>query len=52
MYIVMAIIYPLSAQQEITRRGLLTGIPLWLAGGLGWGYIMKKAMKKRELKNK
>ena len=52
MYFAMAIIYPLIAQQEITQRALVIGIPLWLIGGLGWGYIMKIVMNKKERKNK
>jgi hypothetical protein len=52
MYFAMTIIYPLITQQEITLRALLIGIPLWLIGGLGWGYTMKIVMNKLERKNK
>lgn len=52
MFIAMEILYPLIAEHEITPKALLIGIPLWLIGGLGWGYTMKIVMNKKERKNK
>jgi hypothetical protein len=52
MFIAIEILYPLIAEHEITLRALLIGIPLWLIGGLGWGYTMKIMMDKIERKNK
>lgn len=52
MFIMMAIIYPLVTHQEITLRSLLISVPLWLIGGLGWGYTMKIVMIKIEKKKK
>ena len=52
MFIAMEILYPLIAEHEITLRALLVGIPLWLLGGLGWGYTMKMVMNKIERKGK
>lgn len=47
MYIITILIMPLINQTEITQRSLLTGIPLWLIGGLAWGYTMKIWMNKK-----
>jgi hypothetical protein len=52
MFIAMEILYPLIGEHKITLRAFLIGIPLWLIGGLGWGYTMKIVMNKREGKNK
>jgi len=52
MFIAMEILYPLITEHEITLKALLIGIPLWLFGGLGWGYTMKIVMNKRERKSK
>jgi hypothetical protein len=46
----MEILYPLIAEHEITPKALLIGIPLWLIGGLGWGYTMKIVTNKTERK--
>jgi hypothetical protein len=48
----MTFIHPLIAQHEITQKSILIGIPLWLIGGLGWGYTMKIVLNKGERKNK
>lgn len=52
MFIAIEILYPLIAEHEITLRALLIGIPLWLIGGLVWGYTMKIVMNKVERKKK
>ncbi|WP_461637962.1 hypothetical protein [Labilibaculum euxinus] len=52
MYIITILIMPLINQAEITQRSLLTGIPLWLIGGLAWGYTMKIWMNKKGKANK
>jgi len=48
MYIFMTIFFPLMTKEEITQTDLLIGIPIWLVGGLGFGYIMKLMMNKKE----
>ncbi len=52
MYLIMTFVYPLIAQHEITQKSILIGIPLWLIGGLGWGYTMKIVLNKGKRKNK
>jgi len=52
MYISMIIIFPLIKGEEITQRNLLIGLPFWLIGGLGWGYMMKRWMNKKGKENK
>ncbi len=47
MYVIMVIIFPLIEQETITWKRLLISIPLWLIGGLGWGYTMKMWMNKK-----
>ena len=47
MYIIMTFIFPLFEQKQITQKNMLTGIPIWLIGGLGFGYIMKFWMNRR-----
>lgn len=52
MFVSMVIIYPFVKGDEITRKSILIGIPLWLIGGLGWGYTMKWWMNKMGRENK
>ncbi len=52
MYVSMIIIFPLIKGEEITQRNLLIGLPFWLIGGLGWGYMMKRWMSKKGKENK
>ena len=52
MYVSMIIIFPLIKGEEITQRNLLIGLPFWLIGGLGWGYMMKRWMNKKGKENK
>ncbi len=47
MYIGMVIIFPLIRQEEITIGRLLIGIPIFLLGGLVFGYMMKIRMNKK-----
>lgn len=47
MYVVMTFIVPLIRAEEITTRQILTAIPIWLIGGLIFGYI-NKLIKDRE----
>jgi len=46
MYICSNIITPLIKGEPISQLSLTIGIPVWLAGGLIWGYIMKAWMNK------
>jgi hypothetical protein len=48
MYVFMIIFFPLISKEQITLKSLLIGIPIWLIGGLGFGYIMKLMMTKKE----
>lgn len=47
MFILVTIIYPLIDGKEITLKMILIGIPIWTVAGLGFGYIMKYWMGKR-----
>ena len=42
MFTFMNIVLPLVKREEITFKQILIGIPLWLIGGLTFGYIMRK----------
>lgn len=46
MYLMMVILFPLIEGETITQRSLLIGVPFWLIGGLGWGYLMKIYMNR------
>ena len=48
MYVFMTILFPIILKEEITSEDLLIGIPIWLIGGLGFGYTMKLFMNKKE----
>jgi len=48
MYVGMTIIFPLMMKEPITQKDLLIGIPFWLIGGLGFGYLMKLMTNKKE----
>jgi len=52
MFIAMEVLYPLIGGYEITQKALLISIPIWLIGGLGWGYTMKIVMNRLGRKNK
>jgi len=39
---------PLFTEDPISLKNLLIGIPIWLIGGLIYGYLMKSIMSKKE----
>lgn len=41
MFVSMVFVFPLIINEEITKKSILLGIPLWTISGLAWGYIMK-----------
>ncbi len=47
MFLLMEIITPLTEGLDITSRRILISIPIWLLGGLLWGYVMHKWMNKK-----
>lgn len=47
MYVIMTFIFPLIIQEEITQKSMLIGIPIWLIGGLGFGFTMKIWMNRK-----
>jgi hypothetical protein len=54
MYVFMSILFPLITKDEITLRNLLISLPIWIVGGLIYGYLMKryqyipKGLKKKD----
>ena len=42
MYVFMSILFPLITKDEITLRNLLISLPIWIVGGLIYGYLMKR----------
>ncbi|WP_055432461.1 hypothetical protein [Candidatus Symbiothrix dinenymphae] len=40
MYLSITFLLPLLRGENITLAGVIIGIPLWLMGGLFWGYSM------------
>lgn len=52
MFVSMVIIYPLIKGKEITFESMAIGVPLWIIGGLSWGYTMKLWMNKNGKINK
>ena len=47
MFVIMTFIFPLIEQEQITQKSILIGIPVWLIGGLFFGYTMKIWMNKK-----
>ena len=47
MFFISEIIFPFFMKEPITSRSIYVGIPLWILGGLGYGYWMKKYMERR-----
>lgn len=47
MYMIMVILFPLAAREEITLYNLAIGVPLYLIMGLLWGYWVKRFTGKR-----
>jgi len=52
MYVFMIIILPLIKQEEISQKSMLIGIPIWLIGGLAYGFFMKIWMNRKGKQNK
>ena len=52
MYVFMVFILPLIEQEEISQKSMLIGIPIWLIGGLGFGFFMKIWMNRKGKQNK
>ncbi|MGZ2368436.1 hypothetical protein ACXR6G_01460 [Ancylomarina sp. YFZ004] len=52
MYVFMIFILPLIEQEEISQKSMLIGIPIWLIGGLGFGFFMKIWMNRKGKQNK
>ena len=50
MFVFMQILFPLIDGREITQRGLLIGIPIWIVGGLLFGVAMKLINRKKKIK--
>lgn len=46
MFLVVTLVYPCFAGQEITLKSVLIGLILWTIVGLGFGYTMKIFMNK------
>jgi hypothetical protein len=44
----MVLLFPLITGEGWTTRGILIGIPVWLIGGLAYGYMMKIFVGKRK----
>lgn len=51
MFLLGAIAIPYFFNEPITWKSVLIGFPIWLVGGLGYGFTMKKYFE-RELLNK
>lgn len=45
MFVTMTFIWPLINGEEITVKSVIIGIPIWLIGGLFFGYFMRKRIK-------
>lgn len=45
MYVVMVLIYPYFAGEIITMKNMMIGVPIYLIGGLCFGYTTKYAIK-------
>ena len=42
MYLMMVVLFPLWDKKDITPKSLLIGVPVWLIGGLIFGYVSRK----------
>lgn len=47
MYALVNFVIPLVSQQPVTTKAMLIGIPIWLLGGLAYGYTMRTWMNRR-----
>ena len=52
MFVSMVIIYPLIKGKEITLESIVIRVPLWIIGGLAYGFTMKLWMNKKGKLNK
>lgn len=50
MYVIMTVLFPLMNGEGIILRKSLTGIPVWILGGLLFGYTMKLIYGKSKTK--
>ena len=41
MYVIMVFGFPYYQDKEITLLSMILGIPIWVIGGLVYGYLMK-----------
>lgn len=49
MFLLGAIAIPYFFHEPITRKSVLIGFPIWLLGGLGYGFTMKKYFERKHL---
>lgn len=47
MFVIMTFIFPLMSGEDITLKSILTAIPIWVIGGLIFGYSMKFTMNRK-----
>lgn len=47
MYVTMTFLFPLIQHEPISTTIALIGIPIWILGGLGFGYTMKVWMNRK-----
>ncbi len=47
MYVLMTFIFPLLTNDAITQKDALLSIPIWLVGGLVFGYFLKRFMDEK-----
>ncbi len=45
MFVIMTFVWPAIEGDEISLKRILIGIPIWLIGGIGFGYSMRKNYK-------
>ncbi|MGB1042162.1 MAG: hypothetical protein ACPGU6_02115 [Tenacibaculum sp.] len=48
MFVIMTFIWPLIKGEEITLQSILIGIPIWIIGGLFFGFSMRKRLEEKE----
>ncbi len=51
MFLVNQIIFPLIKGEKITSQVFLIWLPIWLVGGLGWGFVMRWWYRRQEKRN-
>lgn len=47
MFVSMVLVYPLFKGETITLERVVIGLPLWLVGGLVWGFTMKRWIRRK-----